>query len=323
MYFRYRQCYDPRDKIYGLLGLCDPQKGNEISPSYLVTTSSLYQKVVLNAIRVNHSLEIFSQLGPRSSKVDRLTNLLPSWVPNWMLEMEGYQFNALQSRLHHTHLYTASKNSRTSFNYHPQGHLALKGVFLYPLEVIGSKWDPDYVLETCAKWREIAGIPCMPQQIYDIRTQTTYYEAYCQTICASTLLDSPYQKYLDLSARHDWSLSLLLRVHDLWWKSLELDQKATIKLDLNPDIFNTEVVRATCFRSMFLCKNGTLMGLAPMYSKIGDKIALLEGGAVPYVLRPTTGIEHGHYEIVGEAYIHGFMGGEAWDRALREDIVLV
>ena len=39
----------------------------------------------------------------------------------------------------------------------------------------------------------------------------------------------------------------------------------------------------------------------------GDRIALLHGASVPYVLRPT---KSGRYLIIGEAYVLGIMHGE-------------
>lgn len=50
-------------------------------------------------------------------------------------------------------------------------------------------------------------------------------------------------------------------------------------------------------------------GLVPGNARAGDKIYLLRGGAVPFVLR--AGRVPGQYWLVGECYIHGIMYGEA------------
>jgi hypothetical protein len=42
----------------------------------------------------------------------------------------------------------------------------------------------------------------------------------------------------------------------------------------------------------------------------GDIIWLLPDADVPFILRP---LENGHYKLVGEAYVHGIMHGEALD----------
>lgn len=51
------------------------------------------------------------------------------------------------------------------------------------------------------------------------------------------------------------------------------------------------------------------MGWVPPRAQKGDKIYILFGGQVPYVLRPL-GPKDGKYEFVGEAYLHGLMDGE-------------
>jgi hypothetical protein len=64
--------------------------------------------------------------------------------------------------------------------------------------------------------------------------------------------------------------------------------------------------------------NDELFGLAPQQARINDKICLLYGCSVPVVLRKPN-ISHNFftkhqnfYEIVGEAYVDGFMDGEAF-----------
>jgi hypothetical protein len=51
-------------------------------------------------------------------------------------------------------------------------------------------------------------------------------------------------------------------------------------------------------------------GKGPSSTRCGDEVWLLGGAKVPYILRPLGDSE---YELVGEAYIHGIMQGEAWD----------
>jgi hypothetical protein len=68
------------------------------------------------------------------------------------------------------------------------------------------------------------------------------------------------------------------------------------------------LVRATCHRRLILSKRKYL-GLAPELTEPGDKICILGGGSVPFILRQ----EEGRWISVGESYIHGIMDGEAVD----------
>jgi hypothetical protein len=59
-----------------------------------------------------------------------------------------------------------------------------------------------------------------------------------------------------------------------------------------------------------------------MDAEVGDRIALLEGGNVPYILRQKLGQEN-EWLIIGDSYVYGIMDGEGWKRDQLVDIVLV
>ncbi|KUJ24386.1 uncharacterized protein LY89DRAFT_713249 [Mollisia scopiformis] len=60
------------------------------------------------------------------------------------------------------------------------------------------------------------------------------------------------------------------------------------------------------FRRLFRTERGFL-GLGPQSAEVGDGIWLLKDAAVPFVLK--AGDEDGTMRLVGECYLHGFMGG--------------
>jgi hypothetical protein len=51
------------------------------------------------------------------------------------------------------------------------------------------------------------------------------------------------------------------------------------------------------------------LAAVPCTTKVGDCIAILGGGNLPFVLRPTG---DNHYRLVGPCYVHGIMDGEAF-----------
>jgi hypothetical protein len=66
--------------------------------------------------------------------------------------------------------------------------------------------------------------------------------------------------------------------------------------------------RACAHRAMFATRRGYL-GLAPWNAHAGDLVCILKGGKTPFLLRlPPAGSV---YQVVGEAYVQGVMGGEA------------
>ncbi|KAK3635911.1 hypothetical protein LTR56_014449 [Elasticomyces elasticus] len=61
------------------------------------------------------------------------------------------------------------------------------------------------------------------------------------------------------------------------------------------------------------------LALLPEAAIKGDLVVILRGGRLPFVVRP---IEHGH-RLIGPAYVHGIMNGEAYDEESCGDLRLV
>jgi hypothetical protein len=61
------------------------------------------------------------------------------------------------------------------------------------------------------------------------------------------------------------------------------------------------------------------MGVGPRCSRTGDRIALIAGLKLPFVIREAGD----RYNLIGPAYIHGIMKGERWDENLLTQIIIV
>jgi hypothetical protein len=95
---------------------------------------------------------------------------------------------------------------------------------------------------------------------------------------------------------------------------------------VSPQEFKDQVRRLMLYRCLFRTGD-EWMGVCSQMCKVGDEVWLLEGGAVPYVLRRRQG-EDGRVAFVfrGECYVHGVMNGEMVKDGLEgrlEDVVLV
>jgi hypothetical protein len=71
-----------------------------------------------------------------------------------------------------------------------------------------------------------------------------------------------------------------------------------------------EVASMGCYRRCFAVVGGQMMGLVMEGARVGDVVTLVDGCRVPLVLRRDDGGEDGLYELVGPAYVQGFMYGE-------------
>ncbi|KAJ2989289.1 hypothetical protein NUW58_g3549 [Xylaria curta] len=82
--FSYRRASDDRDRIYGLLGLCDSK--TRVSPNYYLSAKEAYISAAISFIRTDQSLSILSGDLGRKNRND-----LPSWVPDWSTTFEEYE----------------------------------------------------------------------------------------------------------------------------------------------------------------------------------------------------------------------------------------
>lgn len=93
--FREKEAADPRDRIYGLLGLAD--QGHNINVDYEKSLGAIFQEVTLNLINASGNLDILCQnpferrKGPQAlEKSDKMTtgseDHLPAPVPSWVAD---------------------------------------------------------------------------------------------------------------------------------------------------------------------------------------------------------------------------------------------
>jgi hypothetical protein len=89
--------------------------------------------------------------------------------------------------------------------------------------------------------------------------------------------------------------------------------------------FLKRVQRVVWNRKFFRSRGGVyqdereqLFGLAPTKSQVGDLIVILFGCSVPVILREFHIRDDYYFELVGEAYVHGMMDGEAFSREKPE-----
>ncbi|KAH9218706.1 heterokaryon incompatibility protein-domain-containing protein [Leptodontidium sp. 2 PMI_412] len=334
-HFRSRFCLDPRDKVYGLLGLCISDEKNLVVPDYSLPASVVYEQATFKMIERSLSLEVFSQLCPRSIKsTGMLAGKLPSWVPDWTSEITSYDHAVLIVRQERAAFdFKASASTFTSARQQEQGKLSLNGILLDSIAVliIGQRQASHLrvTIDCFKEMRDLAGVEDFPDRLYGTKT-STYYDAFWQTLCSSIL---PSRSNLTENADAIRASDDLTQRswHDAWWDwVLNLgtdDERADLVnaeftgSELNA--FDRSVGVSTCLRNFFLSKDKQWMGFIPIDAEIGDIIALLEGGRVPYILRPKTGVDKGRYELIGDAYVHGIMDGEGWSPDLLQEIVLV
>ena len=91
-------------------------------------------------------------------------------------------------------------------------------------------------------------------------------------------------------------------IRDLWDSLLREEQKAAP--------FAREAATVFTTRRIFRTRDD-LVGIGPRSLQVDDRIFVLPGANVPFIVRKRA---DGTHNLVGEAYVHGIMHGEALDR---------
>ncbi|KAH9207202.1 heterokaryon incompatibility protein-domain-containing protein [Leptodontidium sp. 2 PMI_412] len=69
-----------------------------------------------------------------------------------------------------------------------------------------------------------------------------------------------------------------------------------------------------------VCIANEFVGLVPTQTEVGDIVCVFNGGATPFIIRPSAEID-GAFQLIGVCYIHGLMRGEALKSPLWEEEV--
>jgi len=284
---------DPRDKIFALLALAIPLHRDAIHPNYSISSDEVYARFTKNFIEAEGALNILGHCqaalpDPQSwSSFETLTasqmsgQAAPSWVPNWTIMLETTPFikhevpNDASSRK----MYHASGNFLPSVQHTDDlGTLVLRGFAFDTISSLGRNFADPFNTSTIRAWHlwigEVLGST--------YHTGETTQEAILRTLVA------------DIQIRE----GRYVRGFAASWP---------ISNDLDDGNMSGYYIRmALNGRGMFLSSEGR-MGLARFDVMEGDKICILHGGHVPFVLRQ----EGSQYLFKGECYVHGLMDGEA------------
>jgi hypothetical protein len=75
--FASREGTDPRDKVYGLLGLAVGDEIGMVEPDYTSSLDEVFYAAALGSIKSNMNLDVLSYL------VGKRSDQMPSFVPDW------------------------------------------------------------------------------------------------------------------------------------------------------------------------------------------------------------------------------------------------
>ncbi|CAO1603224.1 hypothetical protein XANCAGTX0491_006816 [Xanthoria calcicola] len=301
------QCSNPRDKIYAVLNLVSEQERRGIQPDYTKSTSEVFRDLMLTRTLGAKDLTLLTICELQDDRGE-----LPSWVPNLSVPMRceiNYAAACWNSRAEARY---SDKDASLVATGRCVGKILKVQIFadaLLSLVGIGRQpllRDIYANLKRLTLWiRNQLGIDHFERQL----------ESICRTLCCNCFSDTyePANKNLpELQATLEHFRTL-----------------ADLMAEPTNDFLNSALqFYSRCWYNgqncSFIITEEGYVGVAPQTAHPGDFIVVFLGCQSPIVLRPR-GNEG--YLVVGEAYVHGLMTGEAflgplptnWQRVIRYD----
>ncbi|KAM0080391.1 hypothetical protein ACKRZS_007486 [Fusarium odoratissimum] len=373
---RWLRAKDPRDKVYGSLGIATSTYG--IEPDYTISIVECYARAAFKIISGSCSLEIFSTLGRPSCIPPTLTSL-PSWVPDWSYDVTSVpdeerapssiknpitRENQRAPKLFEMRdAFPEEKASKSNIPFTARllndgKTLILKGVIVDELNNLGEKLiypyegpriqSNDVVMSSIRNFKRhakmaeaLGGTIAVIQGWEDLvfKTENLYTmpgetrkDAFLTTILSNRIRLSANRRHvLDCFGQSIAGFGMtttgtvinqlhLSHVVPKLYRQL-LGYKKASNMEMS-DILTMGKSLADvqwAFDQRMATTSSGYLCLVPWPTRSGDRIALLQGGKTPYVLRKAGE----KWKILGDCYVHGIMSGEAWSDEKCVDIEII
>jgi hypothetical protein len=95
----------------------------------------------------------------------------------------------------------------------------------------------------------------------------------------------------------------------LFWRALSKVSNFRLKILASGSSIKYSIFGFVEGRRLAALTNG-LFALVPGSCRPGDRVFIAQGGRLPLIIRKR---RRGIYELIGDAYVHGIMHGEAWN----------
>ncbi|RSL86579.1 hypothetical protein CEP52_015787 [Fusarium oligoseptatum] len=306
--FRTRQCWDPRDRVFGLLGLHlkDDNLQKMLPTDYTISTALLYRNLAMAAIENSQTLDVLSHVLHRPS-IHKRTPGLPSWVPDWDALMDDDYHLMYTERTDKLRHFSASKDLKPKWILHDSGLVTTHGLQFAKIAATAPGYpDPDSTIggkQLLEKWRQLSGLPQEPIAAPNGDSDESKREwAFQRSLCGNVTLS----QWADHSCNHT-------AAYNTWHSWFTHPEPASLPEDARSTAreFDFLVQIASLGRCFFVTEDGD-MAFGPELAQAGDVVFIIPGGRVPYVLRRVDSSEGqvSTYEFIGDAFVDCTMVGE-------------
>ncbi|KAL8378035.1 hypothetical protein RB595_008636 [Gaeumannomyces hyphopodioides] len=334
---------DQRDKIYGLLGLARPQEVRAMTPDYSQSVAQVYARAAALFIAQMQSLDTLQFDRDNANPAHEL----PSWCPDYSSD---------PTRPHRGYVAAMSEGYRAGDGDAPcwgggvtrvpsspsprWREIHLRGLQIDTVERVGpNPYMAPYTGHVLAERAENVAA-----RAAQTRANVVRWEAMAQAKWDGGGDGDggfPYGRlgmgrgealWRTLMRDRRWDGSRVEagfgRYFDVWLGRADCDEGESEEARRSFVRPFTDCCIGRCHGRSFIVTEKGYIGTAPIKTRVGDKVVVLQGGAVPFIVREREdGSGEGSdgqpgdvpYEFVGEAFVLGIMEGQAVDEACPED----
>ncbi|KAK3688694.1 heterokaryon incompatibility protein-domain-containing protein [Podospora appendiculata] len=332
--FRIRLATDPRDKIYGLFGLA-PYIGDLVTMDYAAPIEQVYETFTVAYINRRKNVHLLSALGGNRA-LPNLASFAPDWTirpsDGWSTD-EGWMLTLFNRAINNRAFFNASASTTAEWEYLGPGR-ARANAFIFDTICVAEleQINPLLLWETTQGWlkrihelvkkRTIEAKSVTIEEDGDSYTREDH-RRFLRTLCGDLIHG---EDGIEEELVGDSPERIAMLEH--WWAIL-MSSDLPSNVSLNTNDLQRSVYTVSQGRSFVITEKG-YMGWADNHVQVGDFVAILAGGVAPFILSPAVGADElgkaasgdgtctRRYRILGDAYIHGIMQGEAFRFAGRE-----
>ena len=344
-------CQDPRDKVYGLVGLMETCVASQIHPDYSIEPARVYSTTAQAFIRGNQNLEPLREGNPwgptgcpswaadwqwegrlRSSRIEN-----ELWLP-WKLFANSGTVGSVQTSIHTP--YHASGETRCRASFSSDGLLTTCDGFI--IDAVSSlsarevgywKWSQQSLVQPGPFKSTYGGFNELAKALYCTLTLDRVFcgERASPRHASIFHLPSTFVIANPQFTRLGWNWLAAQRGYyfryqgwraankDFWLGEHKLNDFFTNDIPESASEYDTTeayscIDRACKKRRLMTTQRGyigwgpdNIFGSDKDQTMQGDLIAIIFGCSTPIVMRP----KGEYFQVIGEAYVHGFMNGEA------------
>ena len=314
---------DPRDRVYGLMGLAVDTDRLGIIPDYVNSTFKSVMTETAGAIARTGRVELLS-----FSQYPKNDPDLPSWVPDWRPNLRPSYYTIYENA--ESHLFSASGNAQASVLPTVEPNiLGLEGFAIDTIEQLGSPWwdegwDHSRYLSFLTQVSLLSQLSAAKDNpIYEFPARRA--EAVWRVPMADLFQGLNGQRRATAGDKTSYDACVNLCEFFEEWKLMkngEWEEAGEARLEDRRSVGNSYRASMASANSMrpYLTVKGYL-GLAATVARKGDLVVVFKGARIPYVVRPAG--ERRRFQFIGEAYCDGMMDGEVVSKTTVEEFYLV